>query len=513
MTNSFETELNKHKNLRNGHAMTDTDLACLCMAAKDEGRDAHPAAWAAFRFLLENNTNLDAKGVKATYRECKLIAEIGVNPFSVHELPGPWLKAKGYRMNFSGEFGNAHDADYILNEMAIWNTEVLGQGTTVFPKDNIRPAFNNWMSREQERMIRSAYASVRFDPNASKEELTKFAMLIVEPCEDEEQWARNIRAAEIAFENFIYRVKNHMRGRWYHGIHMMPILYGPQGSGKTTAVRHLLSPLEEFASAVGFDIFDHDGKMYKLSQTPIMFFDEMAGISKAENERLKDIMHTRSRELRKLYGNPSTRTIISTFIGCTNKDISTLIKDETGNRRYLQIDTPRLRREDILAIDAMTIWRSVDEDGEPPLYARAEDLKIVQDVQREQRHMGRVEHWLEVAIDTKDWLKASELFERSYTHFLMDAYPGQDRFENLQSFGRELNRLLREGHPRLRMKNGPSTKLWQIIEPTTNVVPLTPPTAKVATPVAPAIPAPAPKREPDAVERLIAKARARTDLC
>ncbi len=529
---TFETELDAFKNIRTGGLLTDTELAVLCMAAKEDGRDAHPAAWARFRYLLDEHTNLDAKGKKATYKECKIVSEIGTYPHSVRDLIKPWLASRRYRMKFSGEFGNSHDAEYILNDLTIWNGEVLGTGP-LFPKDFLRPAFVNWMSQEQDRMVRAAYQTVRFDPNASKEELTRFAMLITSPCDDEDQWARNIRATEIALENFIYRVKNHMRGRWHHGIHMMPVLYGPQGSGKTTAVRHLLSPLDEFSSAVGFDIFDHDGKMYKLSQTPIMFFDEMAGISKAENERLKDIMHTQSRELRRLYGNPATRTLVSTFIGCTNKDISTLIKDETGNRRYLQIDTPRLRREDIQGFDALVMWRSVDEDGEPPLYAKAEDLKIIQDVQSEQRHRGPVELWID-SVSVTDWFKASEAFTNQFVSWVRDHLPGQDRFQSDQAFGKELNRLLREGHPRLQTKKGKNggnlyriTETGKVVEfprpvanhevmgpmdgdgnfPTTPVVSKGPPPAMSKAQVNPVL-----AEDHDRLARAMATARARKDM-
>jgi hypothetical protein len=295
--------------------------------------------------------------------------------------------------------------------------------------------------------------------------LGAFAALMTAPTPgDAVKTARDIRACEVALRNFIYRVKNHMRQTWRHSIHLMPVFYGPQGSGKTTAVRHLLSPIGDYTSAVGFDLFEHDAKLMKLSITPVMFFDELAGITKAENERLKDFMHSESRELRKLYGQPSTRTLVSTFIGCTNKDISTLIRDETGNRRYLQIETPRLDRTEIVKFDALAMWRSVNENAEAPLYAHADDLNAVLDVQAEQRHFGKVEHWLnECERYPSEAVTSSYLFTDYFMPWVSDAYPGQERFENLISFGKELNRLIREGHPRLHLKNGKSSKLYTVL--------------------------------------------------
>lgn len=443
--------------------LTEVELGELTLLAKASG-DAHPADWAKFARVLAEFTDLTDKGAKQTFRECRLIADLGAYPYSVTEFVPLFLKSRGHRMKFSGEFTNSADADFIQNQMMIWSHEILGGGA-VFSDAQIKAAFPNWQVTEKDRLLADAFHHVSYDPSADPLELTGFATLMTAPTAgDPAKTARDIRACEIALRNFIYRVKNHMRQTWRHGSHLMPVFYGPQGSGKTTAVRHLLSPIRDFSSAVGFDLFEHDAKLMKLSVTPVMFFDEMAGITKAENERLKDFMHSESRELRRLYGAPVNRTLVSTFIGCSNKDISTLIRDETGNRRYLQIETPRLDRDEIMKFDALAMWRSVDENAEAPLYANADDLKAVLEVQAEQRHLGKVEHWLnECRRHPEDGVPASLLFTDHYLPWASDMYPGQERFENLIAFGKELNRLVREGHPRLRVKHGKATKLYTVL--------------------------------------------------
>ena len=459
----LDTYLSRYSGKQSPVLLTDHELAELTLLEQQSG-DAHPSNWAKFARVLTEFTDLSKQGAKQTFRECRLIADLGAYPYSVTEFVPSFLTTRGHPMKFSGEFTNSADADFIFNQMVIWNHEILCGGS-VFNDAQIKAAFANWQVTEKDRLLADTFRHVAYDPAADPTELTAFATLLTAPTVgDPAKTARDIRACEIALRNFIYRVKNHMRQTWRHGVHLMPILYGPQGSGKTTAVRHLLSPIRDFTSAVGFDVFTHDAKIMKLSVTPVMFFDELAGITKAENERIKDFMHSESRELRRLYGDPVNRSLVTTFIGCTNKDISTLIRDETGNRRYLQIETPRLDRAEIVKFDALAMWRSVDENADAPLYANADDLNAVLDVQAEQRHFGKVEHWLnECQRHPDEAVTGSYLFTNYFMPWASDAYPGQERFENLIGFGKELNRLIRDGHPRLRAKHGKSNKLYTVL--------------------------------------------------
>ena len=442
--------------------LSNDELTDLIIAAKTP-KDAHGATWAKFYRLMMECSGMKAPMAKATFKECRIHADLGGFPYTVTDFIPMFLKSRRYCMKFSGDFTNKADYQFIYNEMVVWSHGLI-PGSIVYSDNQIAAAFQNWQVTEKDALLSKAYESVRHSLQADEDELRAFAQFITAATDDDDKATkRDVNATLIALRNFIYRVKNHMRGKWYHGIHMMPVLYGPQGSGKTTAVRHLLSPIADYTSAVGFDIFDHDAKTYSLSVIPVLFFDEMAGISKAENEKLKDIMHTENRELRQIYGKPVHRTLVSSFIGCSNRDISTLIRDETGNRRYLQIETPRISRDEIRKFDALAMWRCVDEDGEPPLYAHADDLRAVMEVQAGQRHVGKVDGWLS---DTDrvptGFVKSSSLFSEYYLPWLRDMYPGQDRFENVVAFGKELARLIRDSHPRLLSKHDKSNKVFEI---------------------------------------------------
>ncbi len=449
--------------------LSDLELDTVIAEAKS-AKNAHASCWPKFQTLLKEASGLSKEQVQKTFRECRLIADLGQYPHDIGEFMGLFLASRGHKMQFSEEFSNTADADHIYNEMIVWNAEILGKNRP-YDQSIIRGAFSLWRVKEQDRLLSQGYQSVAYDPNADVTAIARFARLMTAPVAgDSERTERNIRACEVALRNFIYRVKNHMRRHWRHSCHLMLIFYGKQGSGKTTAARHLLSPIREFSGSVGFDIFEHDAKLMKLSVTPVMFFDELAGISKSENERLKDLMHSESRELRKLYGQPVNRTLVSTFIGCTNKDISTLIRDETGNRRYLQIETRTVARELIQEIDPLAMWKSVDENDVAPMYAHAEDLRIINEVQSEQRHFSRVEHWLnECSHAPSSPTKSSDLFTEYFLPWCNQMYPSQERYENLINFGKELSRLIAEDHPRLRAKYGKTVRLYWLIDPAQSV--------------------------------------------
>lgn len=458
----FEQLTEQYSKEREGFLLSTQELAELVMAAK-ESRDVHPAVWAKFKVVLTNCAGMKAPAVASTYRECRITSDLGSYPYSVEEFVPAFLQSRGFKMNFGGEFGNDTDAAFILNKMNQWSHEIIG-GRPIYPESLIRGAFSNWQTTERAKMMKAGYAKVMFDPSADRMELTAFAEFLTLKTGDTATDRRNVKATEVALANFIFRVKNHMRGVWKHGVHMMPILYGPQGSGKSTAVDMFLSPLTDMSSKVGFDIFEHDGKMYGLSTTPVMFFDELAGVTKAEVERIKDIMLADRRELRRLYENPATRTLITTFIGCSNRDVSVMIKDETGNRRFLQIETPhRLDLAVIRRFDALAMWRSVDEDADAPLYANSADLADVQSLQGEQRHRSNVEVWLDedITIPTEG-LAAGDFFDGHFIPWLTRMYPGQERFESIVKFGKELNRLISNQHPRVTKKNGKSKPLYTI---------------------------------------------------
>ncbi|MBP1179233.1 hypothetical protein [Methylobacterium sp. PvR107] len=83
----------------------------------------------------------------------------------------------------------------------------------------------------------------------------------------------------------------------------------------------------------------------------------------------------------------------ATFIGCSNREIEQLIRDETGNRRFAALRfTSTPDHSTINAIDAQVLWQSVDERAEDPMKPFKAVLKAKQAAWRER---SQVEQWLD----------------------------------------------------------------------------------------------------------------------
>jgi hypothetical protein len=127
----------------------------------------------------------------------------------------------------------------------------------------------------------------------------------------------------------------------------------------------------------------------------------------------------------------------ATFIGCSNKELDQLIRDETGGRRFVAI---RFRRDpDWAFLNALNVeellWRGVDERGTDPMQQQMATLKALQE---EQREKSSVEIWLRQARMTKGWYPAAALYAEFHT-WEDSAFPrlGTD----IRAFGKELVRL------------------------------------------------------------------------
>ena len=85
----------------------------------------------------------------------------------------------------------------------------------------------------------------------------------------------------------------------------------------------------------------------------------------------------------------------ATFIGTTNKDISRLIFDDTGMRRFYQIDCKsRLDWDITQRVEYLKLWRSVDERAETPLLKDPEHFGAIRRLQNAKRQIPMLEKWL-----------------------------------------------------------------------------------------------------------------------
>lgn len=135
-------------------------------------------------------------------------------------------------------------------------------------------------------------------------------------------------------------------------VDLVPILRGPQGSGKSTGLATLFgeswidSPTAEWGTK---DFFQH-----LHSGIWCLELAELAGMRRNEVEHIKRIVTAQSDRFRPPYGRAQENFPRQTiFTGTTNSD--EFLKDPTGNRRFLPIE---VRKIDLAAIkrDRDQLW-------------------------------------------------------------------------------------------------------------------------------------------------------------
>lgn len=191
---------------------------------------------------------------------------------------------------------------------------------------------------------------------------------------------------------FIWQVKRKLLGLEIFD-HLMPVVLGPQGVGKSTLIRNVfLKPVEEVTMNTDFSEIT-DNRNHDMWRFFVLFMDEMSHAGKADMDTVKNLITLPMLQRRPMGSNDVVNLDQNaTFIGCSNREIEQLIRDETGNRRFAALrfsSTPD--HAAINAIDPLLLWQSVDEWGEDPMKPFHTVLKAKQ---AEWRERSQVEQWL-----------------------------------------------------------------------------------------------------------------------
>lgn len=191
----------------------------------------------------------------------------------------------------------------------------------------------------------------------------------------------------VVLKHMLWQVKRKINGlRTKH--EMMLVLTGDQGVGKSSMLRdYLFKPLGDLAySGAGFQALADERQGRLFSDHYIILFDEMSGAARSDMERTKQLITSTVFKQRRM-GTTSHDSLPmnATFFGTANYALDTLIKDNTGMRRFgeLKVDSLeeiRRRWADLKAIDVDALWGAVDAQAdEPPISAHMDELKIKQE--------------------------------------------------------------------------------------------------------------------------------------
>ncbi|MDH7975713.1 VapE family protein [Sphingomonas sp. AR_OL41] len=273
-------------------------------------------------------------------------------------------------------------------------------------------------------------------------------------------------------KKFVWQVK-----RKLHGLpvthHLMPVLFGAQGSGKSWFLRALCAPLAEVTSFSDFGAIGDDRNI-DLWRSYIIVMDEMAKAGKADIEVTKHVITAENLERRPMR-TTSTVTIrqCATMIGASNMSLVELIRDETGNRRFVELAWGNPPHGFVDGFDFGSAWRSVHHTDADPMADYMDDLAAAQS---QSRNHGPVESWL-LDLDENHW---GELHDRAdHTGFigtqaLFDFYlshresvnGGSEReHRSRNTFANELGRITLLADFGIRKHRTASANGWQITRP------------------------------------------------
>lgn len=226
-------------------------------------------------------------------------------------------------------------------------------------------------------------------------------------------------------QSWIWQVKRKMLGLSVTH-HIMPVLFGKQGCGKSTFIELFLSPLgkADDAWSIGdFRQLEDERNTETLMTLPVMFLDEMSYASRADMGNIKQLITRKDVDYRPLYGNLRKKApMMCSFIGASNSALNTMITDSTGLRRFFEIQTiDRMNRDVVNSMDYEMLWRSVNEQAQNPI------MPFLSEREQEQetlRVLSPIEEWIV-------WLKAGNDTEKVLNTY---ANPNDEMFDSYKTF-------------------------------------------------------------------------------
>ncbi len=250
--------------------------------------------------------------------------------------------------------------------------------------------------------------------------------------------------------NFMWQVKRKMK-KIPVTNHLMPILYGGQGSGKSCFIRQIIEPLADFAIDANFNMVQ-DERNISIWNNYVFLFDEMQYASKSDWGAIKNKITTPKLDMRVLYSNNTCKIDNNaTFIGTSNDiGLDQSITDATGNRRFIGLNVlPKMNWDLINSIDFLSIWRSVDATGKDPIDI-AGVRNLISNEQAATKWQSSVEVWLETESILINWTSSKYAYE-SYRRWSSEN--GTEKyFQDIISFGKEMKRISKHHHDYLDIK-------------------------------------------------------------
>jgi len=220
-------------------------------------------------------------------------------------------------------------------------------------------------------------------------------------------------------KHFIWQVQRKLLGLPVTD-HLMIIMSGPEGTGKSTAIAKLISPLEGVSTNVqGLGFLSDDRAFERLRRNFIVICDDIQSMEKLDGESLKGRLTDSLVTYRRL-GTHVDRIVPNnaTFLGSTNRAVDQIIFDSTGARRFFDLKCRTDRdnqkaHQTINQLDYTLLWGEVDPYEPSPIKAFQKELRAAQEALRTETP---VEEWLESLDGVEGWYRMTAILE-NFAHY------------------------------------------------------------------------------------------------
>jgi hypothetical protein len=217
--------------------------------------------------------------------------------------------------------------------------------------------------------------------------------------------------------HFIWQVKRKLAGL-KTTYHTLLHIYGrQQGTGKSTAIKKLLEPLNPAVIYAKLEVFCDDRSTAALEKNYAAFVDEIDWPNKDSTEYLKNIITADHMSYRPMRTN-DVQTVKNncTLITAANRHIYEIIVDYSGNRRYTEIVCADVMDWGVIdKIDSLAVFKGVNEKLEHGYLTQ-----VMQEVRAEQTAMQMKEDIVEF-IEDSNLLVSNEpktiLLDDLYVHY------------------------------------------------------------------------------------------------
>ncbi|WP_397602233.1 VapE domain-containing protein [Silvanigrella sp.] len=320
----------------------------------------------------------------------QLEAKSEINNIIIENDPRRWLDvwfaSKNIQIHSSNELSIDGEKFPIDEAIAVMNCDFITNkpDKTRITLQVLRNALDLKMAAELKKIRNKIISTLNFEADLNRN-MERFVTALL---------GKYDHITDMVLRHFIWQVKRKIFGKKVYD-HLMPIIYGSQGIGKSEAIKKFISPLDGLWIEGKFTDLTDDRNSKFFESNYIMFFDEMKGATKADIEEIKERITAEFIKFRLLFTHNMLRISNNcTFIGTSNKPVSLLIRDETGMRRFYEVEVLKeCNWDEINKIDYLAIWKDVDESVDRPFISACK--KEIKEQQELNRDKNSVEQWVE----------------------------------------------------------------------------------------------------------------------